>query len=1015
MQAGDKRWATLLALDLVGFSALTQALGEERVYALLRAVLTVVREAVEAHGGHVVDTAGDGVLAGFGAPVAVETASLQACRAAAQVLADLGAQRFVDDFGVAPAVRIGLASGPVMVAEEPGAVKLVGAAVNLAARLEALAAPGTVVMTADVAREVDGFVTVADPEAVTVKGYDAPVSVVRLGGLIDVATRFEGVQGRGLSTFVSRADELARAVAVLAGQGALLVSGVAGIGKSRLVHEMGARVQRPLQIGQCAPDLAGRPFAPVEQVIAAGRGGEGGFAAQVAALCGGDEAAALARYQAPRGAELDPVGRLLHDRAFLCRVLGRMQGAVCVLEDLHWADSATLDLLPDLIAAGVPLVLTTREAAALAGLQGVVPMPLQPLGGDDTAAILAARAPTGLAPGLQDRMVARAEGIPLVAEEIAYALTAADLVATPEGMDLKDPGNPVFSGNLQQLILSRVDRLPKAAREVLQVASAIGRDFDWDVVGRVLGEALSEDVARFDGIVESVDAGRARFSHALIREAVYGGLLTERRRSIHAQVAQAMVAGVAVPRDAVLADHYLAADLRPEAAVALTRAGEAAFEAYDLGQADRRFAQAFDLVHADPGVLTDADYVTLCDLWMRTRSVYGLYRDILEVADAFLPRLEAVPYAPGVSIARAIVALAKTGARDYAVARDLAQAAIATAEAAGDAYGAAWAKSTLARVYDETHWEGPAETQRLCAEILPVAEAAGDRLLAMTAHYLTLASYRACGLRWKALETAEAIEAIAETYDDRRARAYANWARAVVYSNLGQPEAAAGFVAEGQKHVVPLTTDSRVLAGVGLFTEVFSQPAETVRPRLAAMRAEAERLLDYNLIHSFDWIRAVLELRAGHLADGWQMTERMAVDFPKAGNVNLTRQNLITRAEVVLTVLGLIDPDAEAPEDRPVFPKARPGVRDIWTFLRLKAFGRGIAARDLQACCDLDPAQTGAHFARAKIGLGLLAMARGQGDRAREDLGCGLNHAREEGIEVLVARAKAALDTLSDT
>ena len=1030
MQQGDKRWAALMALDLVGFSSLTQQLGEETVYDLLQHVLQIAEAAVNAHDGHVVDVAGDGMLAAFGAPTAVENASLQACRAADQIRSILRAEAatMLRTFGVAPQVRMGLAGGTVMVAHGPDeGIKLVGDPVNMAARLQAFAAPDAVQIADAIAQEVAGLVTTADPHEVKLKGFAEPVGTQRLGAIIEVATRFDGMRMRGLGAFVSRGAVFDQALSVLspdADQTALLLSGVAGIGKSRLLFEMLGHVgaSRPVYVGQCAPDLAGRPFAPLEMVIqrASGLDDDAGFASHIAALCAKVpdcyDDAGLERYLAPRADEQDPVGRLLNDRDFLQGVLmavATATDALLVIEDVHWADASTQDVLVVLVGSGAPLIMTTRAPAPLEGLSGLLHIPLQPMADAEIVQIFAERGAQKLSPALQARVAANAEGIPLVAEEMAVAVRANDaLVETPEGLDLKDPNNAMFTGNLQQLVLSRVDRLPPLERKTLQVASAIGRDFAWPVVGAVLGSDVDPDLTRFDGIIEARDARTGRFSHALIREAVYSGLLSGQRRETHRLVAEALLAQTTAPRAAVLAEHFLAAEMMPEAATALVSAGDDAFQAYDLRQADALFAQAFDLVHADPAVLSDSDYVSLCDAWMRTRSVYGLYRKILEVADDFLPRLSQVAYAPGVSIARSVVALAKTGAREYPGARDLLLETIAQADAEGDAYGAAWAKSTLARVYDETNWEGPKATRDLCREILPVAEETGDRLLAMTAHYLMLASYRACGLQWKALEEAKKIEEIAEAYNDRRAYAYANWARAVVYSTLGEPEIAAGYVAEGRKNVIPLTTDSRVLQWVDVFTQVYTHPPDEVRARVAEMRDEAVDLLDYNLIHSGDWIRTVLEFRSGHLAAGWRMTDQLTTAFEEAGNANLVRQNLITRAEVVLTVLGLIDPDGEAPPDRPKYPRSKPKLADIATFVRLKLQGKRIATQDLQTYITLDPQQCGAHFARAQIGLGLIAGAQKQRERAREHLELGLHHAREEGIEVLIARAEAGLATL---
>ena len=866
LQDGDKRWSAILALDVVGFSGLTQTLGQEKVYDLLQRVLRLVGAIVEEHGGYVVDTAGDGILAAFGAPVAIEDASLQTCRAAQAVTGALtrDAPAFQSDFGHVPQVRIGIAGGNVMVVREAGGgIKLVGDAVNLAARLEALAGPEEVILTDVIRQDAVGSILAEDARDVQVKGFAQPLRVHRLAGLRAAPTRFLGASRRGLSAFVSRDAEVAQALDVLQNGGrSLAISGVAGIGKSRLLHEVLLRLgpEARAVIAQCAPGDAGRSLTAARSLVKRLSG-----LPETATLAdhlhhlrevapGSCTADGIARFTSPLAAEKDPVGRVLHDRAFLTtlfRSVTRLSPTRLVLEDVHWIDRATGDLLADLIAADVPLVLTTREVAGVPYADEVTHLGLLPLGQDDIARILTGQIDRPLAPALVTRVIDRAEGNPLVAEEMASTIRAsASLIETPEGLDVDAPTQEILSGNLQQLVLSRVDRLSVAQRKTLQVAAAIGRDFGWALVQAASDPAeFAADVAGYEGIIEGLDAQTARFSHALVREAVYDGLLSVQRRDIHRRVAVALEQ---LGRDngfATRAHHYVAAEMAPEAARALLRAGDEALQAYDLFEADRRFTDAFAYTVADPSVLDDVSYAELCHLWMRTLSVNGNYGKALKASEQFLPRLTGGAYLPGSAVARAIVALALTGARDYAAARDLLLTTIAEAEAHDDAHGAAWAKSTLARVYDESDLGGHRQVQALCEEIIPIAQSTDDRLLEMTAHYLLVANYRTCGRRLKALETADAIEAIADRYQDRRARAYANWARAVMHSAAGDPEAAAGLLAIAQEDVLPHTTDNRVLQTVDIFIRLHTDPLDTVRPRIAKLRARMVDLLDYNLIH----------------------------------------------------------------------------------------------------------------------------------------------------------------------
>ncbi len=1029
IQQGERRWSSVMSMDIVGFTELTQRLGEETAFDLLQSVLDIAKHSIMATGGHVVDTAGDGILATFGAPTALENAPLQACRAAKQIIASLAAQSapHQDKFGMPPQVRIGIAGGNVMIVQvTDSTVKVVGDAVNMAARVQSLSMPNTILLTDNIHKEALGGIQVTNREEVRLKGFDKPIVVHELQKIIQTATRFEGTQNRSTQPLVSRTDELNTALATFdskSAQSSLLISGTAGIGKSRLLNEVLNNLDpiRKALTGQCAPDKTARPFAPFEPILQGlsqlgpGTPVRDQLSAIQAAYPESCSDEGINRFCSPRSEEKDPVGRILHNRVFLTQLfaaVARQKPHVFVFEDIHWADGTSLDTLKELSRAEVPLIATTRDVKEDLLTSQIKHIALTPLDNVGIAALVAHLSAHPLSPALTDLLVQKAEGIPLIAEELTFALRSSDqLQETQDGLVLETGGEVILSGNLQQLVLSRVDRLDTNQKTVLQVASAIGRDFDLNLLKAASNTPLP-DIEAFEGIITKLDETTGRFSHALIREAVYIGLLTKQRKDIHLSIANAIAEQQPSSGFANLANHYVKADQPKKAAPTLVQAGQEALQAYDLLLTDRLLHQAFEIAEAQPDALTDEGFAKLAMLWTRTLSITGNYGRIMRFSGSMRARLANSSYTPDRSIAYALIALAQTGARDYAGARDLLVDTIADAQSNSDAYGAAWAKTNLARVYDETSWATASDARRLCREVIPVAMAFEDRHLHLTALYIIIASYRGCGRLNRSLEAVDALETMSDEFQDRRARGYANSARAHIFSAVGDPETAGIYIDRAQEDFLPNTTDSNVIIGIQRFVEIFTKHPDDVHPKIEQMIAISKGLEDYNLIHAYMWVGLIFDLKNSRLTYAWSRLNQLRDAYLQKQNVNVIRQIHLTRAEFLLAVAGLIDPDAEAPPDRPKFPRPRPNLADIATFIRLKLTAKRMAIVDLQQIIDVDPEKTGVNFARAHIGLGLIAASRKQTLAAREHLETGLAIAVAEDFTLLVNRAQRALETL---
>ncbi len=1020
----------MLAVDMVDFTRILQQLGDERVFALLEHVLAMAKAQVTAHGGQVIDTAGDGFLAAFGAPRALENASLQACKAAwafqQGIAGDVDALHA--KFGVAPQFRSGIAGGNVMVIKgRDQDVKVVGDSVNLAARLQAIADPGCIVLSEDIRRETDGFLQTSDLGPQPVKGYRVAVLVHQMDGVTAPRSRFEGARHSAAPAFVSREVELDQILDAQSSAGISAIIGPPGIGKSRLLFEVIGRMKdRPVFVGQCAP-MGQVGFAPIYDIIrqASSVGAEPDFTVALDALHKSQpeicDPALIAQAIQPKDDHTDPLTRVLQERDALMAILrglSRLNGAVFVIEDVHWIDTATHDLIGLLKDDPVPLIATSRPTHLPVWIDPNAPTTfnLQPLKQADIRSIVETGFARAISPAMADDIAQKSEGNPLIAVEIARALRQGDALHDgPDGLEIKGDSHDYLTGNLQQMVLSRVDRLPENQKAMLQVAAAIGRDFPTDILNAATEQDdCTSDLDQMVGLVEATSGGGWRFAHALIRDAVYAGLLTGAKAGIHHRIAIAIEQSPTkvTERTSQLAYHFVQAGVPPRAVHYLIKSAKLQLATYALEEADQNLEQAMQMIEADPTVIDDMALGEMAATWFHVLDISVQHNRSRAIATRIFPRLEKAGYTPDLGKARTSHAMALTHLRDYETALKLAKTTLTDAGIAGDALGAAWAKVVLMRIYEETNWEPLETVERLAAEVEPVAVAAGDRFLAMTALYLLSSIYRSSGRRVRALAVADTIADAARTQNDRRALSFAQWSRALVYTVEGNPEATYRAVKVSMRDAIPGTADYYASTCIEVFAHSFMYPVADVRKRLHPLRARVWELGDYNLIHSLDWIEVVLAVKNGNLALGWRLINALIKDVDAKGNMNLIRQTYILRSEILLAIAGLIDPDAEAPEGRPVFAKDKPGIADIALFVQLKLTAKRRAAADLKTFTTNLGGPRGAHFARAQIGLGLIALSNREHKRAETLLKEGLEIANAEGMALLMKRAEDALRKL---
>lgn len=686
--SGERRQITAMFADLVGFTAISERLGEEQTYALMHVVFEAMTAAIIEQGGSVQDFTGDGVIALFGVPDAMEDGPLAACRCGLRMLEKLAvvAPSLIARYSVRPQVRIAISAGPVVVTTSFGNAATptaVGDMVNLASRLQALAEPGTVVLSEHAFALVDGFVEATFAGAHAIRGKTDPQKVWRLEAVREGATRFGVALRQGLTAYIGRERELnslqASLAAARAGLRVVDVVAEPGMGKSRLLHEFRRGITDSgvlVLIGNCSPIGRRTAFLPFIEIVREWshvRAGEAEDEIQQKlstslAYFGLDTAENAGLLLNLLGlvpgagalAGLDGVLVGLHTRDLLRRMVrvacDRAQ-TVLMIEDLHWIDSASQELLDDILAhaAGLPLlVIHTRrpeyEPTWRAAPQ-VETLALERLSADSMRGLIQTRMQVDAAPeALVRHVTQRADGNALFAEEILSLLSQSGALRKDGGGVAFDPSAAASAlpASLQGLLAARVDRLAPVDRTLLQGAAAIGRHFDPTLLAAVAGdevgvEARLERMAALDLVHLDSTSGGYSFKHALVRDIVYQSLLTTTRSALHLRIAEQIErrSGNRLTEVAEsLAHHYGQTHRTDKAFTYLTLAGAKSLGVYSLDEADQHFSAATALVEKDPSCASDAELAGMLANFALCANISLKLDRILEIATRFRSRLE---------------------------------------------------------------------------------------------------------------------------------------------------------------------------------------------------------------------------------------------------------------------------------------------------------------------------------------------------------------------------------------
>lgn len=655
----ERRQLTVLSCAFADADALLAHLDLEDYHRLLQRVRTACHAIIASFEGYVAQQFDEGLLVYFGYPQAHEDDAHRALRAGLQLVERLGSQvpqglaipgRDLDTTGLV--LRVGIHTGVVIA--EPGAAtgtmpsQAVGLTPRLAVAVRQLARPQTVVVSAATAQLVEGYFVLKDLGAHALAGQRQPVAVYEVRQESPLQTRLEVAAVRGLTPFVGRKADVTllheRWVQVQEGRGAVvIIRGEAGIGKSRLLHEVKEQLGEASHVRlecRCSPYHQNTALYAVADLLQRALQAQpaGSPEAQVAALEN-----LLQHYNLPLADTVRLLADLLglslpperyapvllppqRQRQQTMEVLldlllaqAAAQPVLCCVEDVHWADPSTLEFLELVVhqVATVPilLVLTCRPTFALpwhVGTQMTL-MALERLTQHQVEQmILRVTGGKRLPAGVLQQLVAKTDGVPLYVEELTrMVVESGQLMARGEQYELTgELQRLVIPATLQDSLMARLDRLGMG-KEVAQWGAALGREFPYATIAAVTPFAPATLQAGLQQLVEAEvlfqrglgPQAHYRFKHTLIQDAAYNALLQRQRQEMHQQIAQRLLAhfpNMGETQPEVLAHHFTAAGRHELAIGYWYRAGQRSYERSAYVEAVNYLTQGLTLLSTRP-------------------------------------------------------------------------------------------------------------------------------------------------------------------------------------------------------------------------------------------------------------------------------------------------------------------------------------------------------------------------------------------------------------------------------
>jgi class 3 adenylate cyclase/predicted ATPase len=640
----ELRQITVMFCDLVGSTQLSQKLDPEDLQKLLDAYRRACSTAIRRYGGEVARYFGDGVMSFFGWPYAHEDDAVRAVHAALEIVS--GVTKISGP--VTLACRVGISSGPVLVGETASStaswsMDAVGETPNIAARLQTLAAIDTVLISESTRRLVSAVFDLEDLGLQELKGVAEAIHVYRVLAAKSAGSRFEAAHSGSLTPLIGRSSELSllldrwKKVKESDGQ-VILLSGIPGVGKSRLLHELKSHIQREPHIllhHQCSPYHSQSAFFPViEQIEKAAR--------LTARDADADKIAKIKAYLPPSAnnsvepvllianllsvsteshhelSELTPQqikNRTISTLVDMLLAFSLQCSTVCIFEDAHWVDPSTLELLDLIISrighARVLLIVACRPEFRPTWLAhaNITTHSLTRLSQSEVNTMIRNLLRGGSIPQqLVDQIIEKADGVPLFIEELTSSTLSGPLRETlgrtEQAASLRVPET------LSDALMERLDRVAPS-RRIAQIAAVIGREFSYDLLSaaaRIEKEGMQSAISLLEqaDVIYRVSISpfvRFAFKHVLLRDAIYDSLLRSKKQQIHADIAAILehdFSKLVENQPEVLAFHYQEASNHQLAIRYWFKSGQRALARSANVEAIAIFRKALQLLNALP-------------------------------------------------------------------------------------------------------------------------------------------------------------------------------------------------------------------------------------------------------------------------------------------------------------------------------------------------------------------------------------------------------------------------------
>jgi class 3 adenylate cyclase len=1044
----ERRQVTVLFVDMVGFTAFSERAGEEAAFKLMQELAKLMEDAVREQDGVVQAFTGDGIMAVFGAPVAHEDAPLRACRAALSILEKLAAEDadFRAEHGVRPQLRIGLNSGPAVVGKVQGGadatLTVLGDTVNVAARLQAVAVPGSAAMSEAAYRLVEGLVEASLVGAHRIKGKSDPQKTYQLIAIREQASRFDATIQRGLTRYVGREwelEELERHFGAAGGDVRVVdIVGEPGIGKSRLVHEFVGRIDRTstqILIGGCAPDGWQEPFRPFIEIVrkAFALSPNDSDAVVLRKLEEGLQALSLGGPE-NLGLLLDllglepPVGALagfdgaligLRTRDLLQQVMrafSRTMPWVMVLEDLHWLDTASEELLEKIVAIEDPLqvlIVQTRRpeyAPPWAGRSNVTRMLLDSLSGREITRLAAAKLGIDELPDAAAQLIAaKTGGNPLFVEEVTTFLVQSGFIRR-SGADLDfdlPAASKLLPDTVQSLLGSRVDRLSLFDRNLLQTASVVGRRFDPDLVAAVSTANEAAEVAlsaaeTLDLIHRVEGSNDYEFKHALVRDALYDRLLTNQRAALHLKVAENLERRLqdrATESAEVLAHHYSATARADKAFAYLVMAGDKSLDVYAIPEAEDYYRRALLLVKSKAELAGRTERAHAVVRLLETLAAKNAYLEVGATADEFMPILKQSGDTPELVIAHYFQALSLLARLELRQAHAVMLDAHAISQRLNDGRAKAYALAGLLYTSSYLGLDSAESANRMKAELLDDCERYGDPYIRNWGYFFTAWDSAWRGSVREAHDIALRLIETGEKWRDPRAIGQATLMMGII--NLLYDDASAAREYAERCVQTSVTVNERlcaelVKASAALLLGQARDQLETIE----TINARFERRGALFMVQR-ETVGAALALM-GRISEGVAFIKRQIAESDRVGDQSRAAFSRIMLAEIYIQILS----GGEKPPLSVI-------LKNLPILAATMAFGSGRAERLLrQAEATSMLSEGGIQIARIHFNLGVLSARKRRISEAKQHFEKARAGSQNQGADKLLRRIDAALAAL---